>query len=83
MIMKIFSFKRILGLAAIGGAVAYARKNGGFKNAFNGLVQKGQDLARNMADKKDPKSGGSVTSEPAATSGYGSSSYMKTGYDQH
>ena len=42
--MKIFSIKRVLGLAAIGGAVAYARKHGGFKNAFKGLVQKKDEI---------------------------------------
>ncbi len=42
--MKIFSIKRMIGLAAVGGAVAYARKNGGFKNVFNQLMTKKDEL---------------------------------------
>ncbi len=49
--MKIFGIKRILGLAAIYGAVQYAKKNGGAKNAFNGLLDKAKDLAGKVKDE--------------------------------
>ncbi|MEO8699988.1 MAG: hypothetical protein ABI867_08085 [Kofleriaceae bacterium] len=78
--MKIFSLKRIIGLAAIGGAVAYARKNGGFKNAFNGLLEKGKALAGDMNKKADSMSSSSgFKSESTVTP----PSYMKNGFDQH
>lgn len=41
--MKIINFKSVLGLAAIG-AFAYARKHGGFKEAFKGLLAKKDEL---------------------------------------
>ena len=42
--MKVFSFKRLIGLAAIGGAIAYARKHGGVKNAVSDLKKKANDF---------------------------------------
>jgi hypothetical protein len=80
--MKIFSIKRMIGLAAVAGAVAYARKNGGFKNAFNQLVKKGEAFAKDISAKqKQPaESMSGFKSEPATTS---SSSYIKNGYDTH
>ena len=53
--MKIFSLKRILGLAAIGGAVAYARKHGGFQNAFSELKVKANDLIAKGKEQLDAK----------------------------
>ncbi len=83
--MKIFGIKRILGLAAIYGAVQYAKKNGGAKNAFNGLLEKAKDLAGKVKDEvgqvasKSSQAGdlssASVAREPAdysSTSGYSS-----------
>ena len=42
--MKIFSIKNVLGLVAIGGVVAYVRKHGGFKKAFQGLIAKKDEI---------------------------------------
>lgn len=42
--MKIFSIKNLLGIAAIGGVVAYARKQGGFKKAFESLIAKKEEV---------------------------------------
>ncbi len=44
--MKIFSFKRLLGAAAVYGAVRYVRANGGPKAVFESLSAK----ARGMMD---------------------------------
>ena len=38
--MKILSLKRLIGLGAIGGAVYYVRKHGGFRNALDELMGK-------------------------------------------
>lgn len=42
--MKLFSLKGMLGLAAIGGAIAYTRKHGGVKNAYQDLLAKKDQL---------------------------------------
>ena len=60
--MKIFTIKRVLGLAAIGGAVAYAQKHGGFKNAFKGLVAKKDELLKETAESTTLP----ATSKPAS-----------------
>ncbi len=79
--MKIFGIKRILGLAAIYGAVQYAKKNGGAKKAFNGLLDKAKDLAGKVKDEvgqvasKAETNLPSTTPRPAeysSTAGYGS-----------
>lgn len=49
--MKIFSIKRLLGLAALYGAAQYAKKHGGARNAFNGLLDKVRTAAN--AKKED------------------------------
>ncbi len=81
--MKILSIKRLLGLAAVYGAVQYARKNGGAKNAFNGLLDKAKDLAGQVKDQvgsiaSDVKSEASPESSTASSLGsddrFGSSS---------
>ena len=38
--MKIFSLRNIIALAAVGGAYAFVRKQGGVKAAFDTLVAK-------------------------------------------
>jgi hypothetical protein len=43
--MKIFSIRNLLGVAAVYGAVQYAKKNGGARNAFEGLLAKVKDAA--------------------------------------
>ncbi|MBX3154408.1 MAG: hypothetical protein KF773_00285 [Deltaproteobacteria bacterium] len=45
--------RTLFGLAAIGGAIAYARKHGGFKNAFHELMQMKDDFVRNLASRAD------------------------------
>ena len=43
--MKIFSIRNLLGVAAIYGASQYAKKNGGFRPAFEGLLAKVKNAA--------------------------------------
>ncbi len=43
--MKIFSIRNLLGVAAIYGASQYAKKHGGFRPAFDGLLAKVKDAA--------------------------------------
>ena len=64
--MKVLSFKRLVGLAAIGGAYAYARKHGGFKNAFDHLMSKKDELAQKAKEELQRRS--QTTSEqPSST----------------
>lgn len=65
--MKIFSIKRLLGLAAIYGGVQYARKHGGAKNAFNELLGKAKDFASGV--KQEVSSVASDASK-SSSSGY-------------
>jgi hypothetical protein len=51
--MKLFNVRNLLGLAAIGGAYAYARKHGGVKKTFDHLMQKRDELMQKMNEKKD------------------------------
>jgi hypothetical protein len=80
--MKIFSVKRMLGLAAIGGAIAYARKHGGFKQAFNDLMAKKDDLLRQVKDKNVDASKRSPYAGSADEVGY-SGSGGGLGYERH
>ena len=48
--MKLFSIKRLIGLGAIYGAVQYARRNGGAKNAFNQLLGKAKEKINEAKD---------------------------------
>lgn len=43
--MKIFTIRNLLGAAAIYGAAQYAKKHGGARNAFEGLLAKVKDAA--------------------------------------
>ena len=76
--MKIFSIKRVIGLAAIYGAVRYAHKHGGAKNALDELLGKAKKMAGGV---KNDLSG--VTANPATTSmgsrAMGSESERNTG----
>jgi hypothetical protein len=77
--MKIFSIKRMLGLAAIYGAVQYARKNGGAKSAFNGLLDKAKDFASGLTNEvgsvaSDASASKTASSPYASSSGIGSRS---------
>jgi hypothetical protein len=77
--MKI-SFKTMVGLAAIGGAVAYARKHGGAKQAFNHLMAKKDELVKKAQAKKSEMNARS-TSEDVGYSG--SSGYTSGGFERH
>ncbi len=49
--MRMLSLKNLIGLGAIGGAMYYARKHGGFKNAFNELVGKAKEAKADVIGK--------------------------------
>jgi hypothetical protein len=49
--MRMLSLKSLIGLGAIGGAVYYARKNGGFKNVFNQIVGKARQAKDEVIGK--------------------------------
>jgi hypothetical protein len=74
--MKIFSIKSLLGMAALYGATQYARKNGGFRQAATGLL----DKVRQAADQQRRGQGigaarstsGASVGEPGYGSSYGS-----------
>lgn len=51
--MKIFSFKRLLGLAAVYGAVRYVRAHGGPKAVFDDLSGKARGLMDDAKAKVD------------------------------
>lgn len=48
--MKLFSIKTILGVAAIGGAAMYVRKQGGLQKAYDNLMGKKDELLGKMQD---------------------------------
>jgi hypothetical protein len=51
--MKIITFKRLLGMAAIYGAVRYVRAHGGPKAVFDDLSTKARDLMDGAKSKAD------------------------------
>ncbi len=51
--MKMFSLKNLIGLAAVGGAVAYARKHGGVKNAMTELMSKKDELLSKFSQRTE------------------------------
>ena len=51
--MKIFSFKRLLGMAAIYGAVRYVRANGGAKAVFDDLSAKARTMMEGAKSTTD------------------------------
>ncbi|HEU0034640.1 MAG TPA: hypothetical protein VFQ53_28645 [Kofleriaceae bacterium] len=73
--------RNMLGLAAVGGAYAYARKHGGFQNAFGNLWARRDELigkAKNMmANQGVGSSVGSGVSDVSGSS-IGGSSYGST-----
>ena len=77
--MKLFSIRNLLGVAAIYGASQYAKKNGGFRPAFEGLLAKVKDAA-NM--KKDELIGRShdASAVPAKTGYESGGSYSGGDY---
>jgi hypothetical protein len=83
--MKIFTVKRVLGLAAIYGVVRYARKQGGFGKMLEGLTTKG-----NAREAQADDTLGSVTrtantgtrsTTPVTSSGFGGSYSGGSGSD--
>ena len=54
--MKIFSVKRMLGLAAIAGVAIYVRKHGGIKNTFDQLLRAIDDALKPGSSKRAPDS---------------------------
>lgn len=79
--MKIFSIRNMLGLAAIYGASQYAKKHGGFRPAFDGLLAKVKDAAN---IKKEELIGrtheASVDQSTSQGTGYESGGYSGGGY---
>jgi hypothetical protein len=49
--MQIFTFKRLLGAAAIYGAVRYVRANGGAKAVFDDLSSKARNMVSGAKEK--------------------------------
>jgi hypothetical protein len=67
-------FKTLLGLAAIGGAVAYAQKKRGGEMTVAGIKNSLRDLVTNVKGKLDQ------TRQQASTMGERSSSYADESY---
>lgn len=78
--MKIFSIRNLLGVAAIYGASQYAKKNGGFRPAFEGLLAKVKDAASIKKDELIGRAHDAVDEKPAQSTGYESGSYGGGGY---
>ncbi len=70
--MKIFSLRNLLGVGAVYAATQYAKKNGGFKPAFQGLLAKVRDAA---TMKKDELIGKAHDPSGVEPSGYRGSDY--------
>ncbi len=51
--MKIFTFKRLLGMAAVYGAVRYVRAHGGPKAVYEDLSSKARDMMDGAKSKID------------------------------
>lgn len=73
--MKIFTFKRLLGMAAIYGAVRYVRAHGGPKAVFDDLSSKARGLVSNARSKIDEAKDGMGDNSFATNTGRGSSGY--------
>lgn len=80
--MKIFSIRNLLGVAAIYGASQYAKKHGGFRPAFDGLLAKVKDAANLKKDELIGRSHGASVEQSAASQSTGqeSGSYSGGGY---
>lgn len=72
--MKIFSLRNVLGVAALYGASQYAKKHGGFRPAFDGLVAKIKDAA---SMKKEQ----TIGKAHDASVGAGAQSSQRSSYD--
>ncbi|HEY5936069.1 MAG TPA: hypothetical protein VIU61_15575 [Kofleriaceae bacterium] len=65
--MKMLSLKNLIGLGAIGGAMYYARKNGGFQNLWNQISAKAKEAKDEVIGKAHE-----VTQQQPASSSYSS-----------
>jgi hypothetical protein len=59
--MRIFSFKSMIGLLAIGGVIAYVRKQGGIGNAVESLKKLVSGIGGKAEDKAIGSNSGSAT----------------------
>ncbi|HEY4060149.1 MAG TPA: hypothetical protein VGM39_26225 [Kofleriaceae bacterium] len=62
--MKIFSFKRLIGAAVLGGIAYYVKQNGGPKAVFSSLQSKVKDLS---SKAKDMMSSGEAASDTGSS----------------
>ena len=69
--MKIFTIKNMLGLAAIGGAAYYVRKQGGFKQTWAKL----SGMVSDKFGSKDSAPSPSATKPASEPVGYSSGTY--------
>lgn len=51
--MKIFGLRNLVGLAAIGGAAYYVKKQGGLKNAIEQLMKKRDEVVDFIGKQRD------------------------------
>jgi len=79
--MRILTFKRVLGLAALGYGYQYAKKHGGVRNAWNELlgkariaIDKGRESMREgVADTTSGMAGaGDIGDDARSTTGFSS-----------
>lgn len=81
--MKIFSIRNLLGVAAIYGASQYAKKNGGFRPAFEGLLAKVKNAANVKKEELIGRSHDASVDQSASSKGTGyesGGSYSGGGY---
>jgi hypothetical protein len=69
--MKIFSIRNMLGLAAIGGAAYYVRKQGGFKQTWTKL----SGIVSDKLGSKDSAPSPGATKPAGESVGYGAGTY--------
>lgn len=78
--MKIFSIRNLLGVAAIYGASQYAKKNGGFRPAFEGLLAKVKDAANIKKEELIGRSHDASVDQSAQGAGLETGGYSGGGY---
>ena len=76
--MKLFSIRNLLGVAAVYAAVHYAKKNGGARSAFEGLIAKVKNAAN--AEKEVLIGKAHDASIESNSSTYDTGSYRGGGY---
>jgi len=78
--MKIFSIRNMLGIAAIYGASQYAKKHGGFRPAFDGLLAKVKDAANIKKEELIGRTHDASVGQSSQGTGLESGSYSGGGY---